>query len=94
MTTIGISAARACLPELVDRIWRGEEITITRHGEPVAALVRPDAVRARPVSDANSLATILSARLDQARAQPPRRIESRDGWADELVAQVRADRDA
>lgn len=94
MTTVNISAARACLPALVDRLGRGEEITITRYGEPVASLVRPEAVHARPVIDANSLATTLGARLDQARMQPPRRIESREGWADELVAQVRADRDA
>lgn len=91
---MSISTARACLPALVDRLLCGEEVTITRHGEPVAALVRPEAMHTRPVADPSSLATILSARLDQARTQPPRRVESRAGWADELVAQVRADRDA
>ena len=40
-----VSEARARLPELLDRIERGEEITITRHGRPAAVMLRPDAVR-------------------------------------------------
>jgi prevent-host-death family protein len=47
MTSITVSEARAALPELLSRVQDGEEITITRHGRPVAVLVRPDALRSR-----------------------------------------------
>jgi prevent-host-death family protein len=36
---VNISSARARLSELVQRAARGEEITIARHGEPLARLV-------------------------------------------------------
>jgi antitoxin (DNA-binding transcriptional repressor) of toxin-antitoxin stability system len=39
-----ISEARAALPEVLNRVAEGEEITITRHGRPVAVVVRPDIV--------------------------------------------------
>jgi antitoxin (DNA-binding transcriptional repressor) of toxin-antitoxin stability system len=47
MTAITISQARAVLPELLRRVEEGEEITITRHGQAVAVLVRPDVLRPR-----------------------------------------------
>ncbi|MCA1671010.1 MAG: type II toxin-antitoxin system Phd/YefM family antitoxin, partial [Actinobacteria bacterium] len=47
MTRLSVSEARATLPEVLDRVADGDEITITRHGQPVAVLVRPDAVRTR-----------------------------------------------
>jgi prevent-host-death family protein len=39
MSEIGASEARNSLGGLLDRVVRGEEITITRHGKPVARLV-------------------------------------------------------
>ena len=45
MPRLTVSAARAILPELLDRVERGEKITITRHGRDAAVLLRPDAVR-------------------------------------------------
>ena len=39
-----ISEARAALPEVLDRVAEGEEVTITRHGRPVAVVIRPDIV--------------------------------------------------
>ena len=47
MTSMSASEARAALPELLNRVEGGEEVTITRHGHPVAVLVRPDSLRAR-----------------------------------------------
>jgi antitoxin (DNA-binding transcriptional repressor) of toxin-antitoxin stability system len=44
MAVLTISEARAALPEIVTRAAEGEEITITRHGAPVAVMVRPDIV--------------------------------------------------
>lgn len=44
MAVMTISEARAALPEVLDRVAEGEEITITRHGRPVAVVTRPDVV--------------------------------------------------
>lgn len=37
--TVGTFEAKTHLSELLDRVAKGEEITITRHGNPVARLV-------------------------------------------------------
>ena len=42
-----VSEARAALPEVLDRVADGEEITITRHGRPVAVVIRPDVIWSR-----------------------------------------------
>lgn len=42
MAVMTVSEARAALPEVLTRVARGEEITITRYGSPVAVVVRPD----------------------------------------------------
>jgi prevent-host-death family protein len=39
MKTVGSYEAKTHLPALLDRVARGETITITRHGKPVAQLV-------------------------------------------------------
>jgi prevent-host-death family protein len=39
MTKLGAFAAKTHLASLLDRVERGEEITITKHGRPVARLV-------------------------------------------------------
>lgn len=49
MRSIGAYEAKTHLPRLLDEVARGERITITKHGHPVAILVRPDAVAARDV---------------------------------------------
>jgi antitoxin (DNA-binding transcriptional repressor) of toxin-antitoxin stability system len=41
-TLIGAHDAKTRLSELLDRVERGEEIVITRHGRPVAKLSRTD----------------------------------------------------
>ena len=49
MKHIGIKQARQQLPDLVDRAEAGEEIIITRQGQPVAKLVAaPRARKALP----------------------------------------------
>ena len=49
MQRIGASEARRHLPRLLDRAARGESLTITSHGKPVARLVpiRHDCERAQ-----------------------------------------------
>lgn len=39
MSTFSLKAAKAGFSSLVDDAFRGEFVTITRHGKPVAALV-------------------------------------------------------
>ena len=41
MRTVGTLEARNSLSALLELVERGEEITITRHGKPVARLVPP-----------------------------------------------------
>ena len=45
MGMIGACEAKNKLSELLDRVEHGEELTITRHGKPVARLVPHDAGR-------------------------------------------------
>ena len=39
MATVGAFEAKTHFSELLDRVARGEKITVTRHGVPVAVLV-------------------------------------------------------
>jgi antitoxin (DNA-binding transcriptional repressor) of toxin-antitoxin stability system len=48
MAVMTISEARAALPEVLNRVTEGEEVTITRHGRPVAVMLRPDIVWTQP----------------------------------------------
>ena len=41
MTSVGVYEAKTHLPRLIARVAKGEAITITRHGKPVAMLVPP-----------------------------------------------------
>jgi prevent-host-death family protein len=48
METVGSFEAKTHLPQLLDRVARGEEITITRHGKPVARLVPTQPAKPKP----------------------------------------------
>lgn len=41
MSTIGSFEAKTHLPQLLERVSRGERFTITKHGRPMAMLVPP-----------------------------------------------------
>jgi antitoxin (DNA-binding transcriptional repressor) of toxin-antitoxin stability system len=90
---MSVSEARAALPEILDRVDDGEEITITRHGQAVAVVVRPDRLRARRADQTVAAAERVRALLDRGRSRPlrahPRLGADR---ADDLVADVRAGR--
>jgi len=43
MTTVGTFEAKTHLSSLLDRVAAGEDVVITRHGKPIARLVRIDA---------------------------------------------------
>lgn len=95
MPTMSVSEARAALPEVLNRVVAGEEVTITRHGRPVAVVVRPDTLRVRRADDALANAERIRDLLAKSRT-----VELDDappvvaGRADELVAEVAAGRSA
>jgi prevent-host-death family protein len=49
MTTVGSYQAKTHLPELIERVARGEKILITRRGVAVALLTQPPQQRVRNV---------------------------------------------
>jgi antitoxin (DNA-binding transcriptional repressor) of toxin-antitoxin stability system len=95
MAVMTVSEARAALPEVLNRVAEGEEITITRHGRPVAVIVRPDILWSRSrasdlLEQAERLNEMLRAAADRPRSAGGISVE----YAEELVAAIRADRDA
>jgi antitoxin (DNA-binding transcriptional repressor) of toxin-antitoxin stability system len=94
MTAMTVSEARAALPEVLNRVADGEEITITRHGRAVAVIVWPDIMWSR------SRAEDALAEADQLRALMRAAADSElpaDGltpdYAEELIAAIRSGRD-
>jgi prevent-host-death family protein len=49
--TVGAYEAKTHLPRLLDEVAKGETITITKHGVPVARLVPPDEKEQRDVGE-------------------------------------------
>ena len=95
VTSMSASEARAALPELLNRVENGEEVTITRHGRPVAVLVRPDALRVRRAEAVLDEAALIHGLLAEAAAAPlPEGTGLTEQRAEELIAEIRASRDA
>jgi antitoxin (DNA-binding transcriptional repressor) of toxin-antitoxin stability system len=94
MAVLTVSEARAALPEVLNRVAEGEEITITRHGRAVAVIVRPDIIWSRSrageaMSESDRLRDLLAAAADG--ELPAAGVTQ--GYAEELIAAIRADRD-
>lgn len=91
--TITVSKARATLPQILQRVLAGEEVTITRHGEPVAVVIRPDTLRARRanerLSDADRVRDLI-VRSRQAKLHPRPTLSEQE--AEALLADVQAAR--
>ena len=94
VSSLSVTAARAALPELLERVQRGEEVTITKHGRPVAVVVRPDTLRSRRADRAFAGAAEVARLLQEAGRNS---AFGRPGLsavrAQELVAELRSDRD-
>lgn len=45
MKKVGAYEAKTHLPKLLERVTKGERITITKHGVPVAVLQPPESIR-------------------------------------------------
>ena len=89
MSRISVSTARQTLPEQLDRVEAGEEVSITRHGRVVAVLVRPDVLKARRASKVWDEAERIAGLLDSARSEPLQRPVISPERAEELVDAVR-----
>jgi antitoxin (DNA-binding transcriptional repressor) of toxin-antitoxin stability system len=92
---MSVSEARAALPAILDLVLAGEEVTITRHGQDVAVLVRPDALRVRRADRSLAAAERLRDLLERGRSTrladaPPVGAER----AEQLIADVAATRSA
>lgn len=72
--SLTVSQARALLPQIVQRVLDGEEITLTRHGQPVAVVIRPDRLRARRAEAALSRAAEVHEAIATGRTRPLGRI--------------------
>ena len=55
MSVVGTFEAKTHLSDLLDRVSRGEEVTITRHGKAVAKLVRVEEPETSAVDVAEAL---------------------------------------
>ena len=91
-TSVSVSEARASLPQLLDRVLDGEEVTITRHGKPVAVMVRPDVLRVRRAESALAAAAKIRELLEESRREPLVPGTLTPERAEELIAEVRAGR--
>lgn len=72
MSEMTASEARARLPEILDRVEAGEEVTISRHGIPVAVVLAPRNVRVRRAAAAAAIerGKELGRKLEAARHEP------------------------
>jgi prevent-host-death family protein len=52
MITVGAFEAKTHLSALLDRVARGEDVLITKHGKPIARLVRAEDIDRKRVDDA------------------------------------------
>jgi hypothetical protein len=93
MATMTVSEARAALPQVLDRVAEGEEVTITRHGRPVAVVLRPDILWSRRahglLDDAGRIHEVITG----AAAMPlPEGTGLTLERAEELIGAIRAGR--
>lgn len=94
MTTISVSEARRTLPHQLDLVQRGEEIEISRYGQVVAVLVPPKPRRNAAAEAAIERSKDIGRRLAEARQRPLRPGTISIERAEEMIAAIRADRDA
>lgn len=65
-----VTEARAELPALLDAVEEGHEVTITRHGKPVAVVVSPARLRRDRLARHDQEVARLNQLLADARANP------------------------
>ncbi|MGL5864985.1 MAG: type II toxin-antitoxin system Phd/YefM family antitoxin [Dermatophilaceae bacterium] len=94
MTTMAVSEMRRRLREAVDLARAGEDVNLTVHGEVVAVLTHPEALRSRRRTPAVDQAGDVVARLHRARdVTGPVRTGIARRRATAQVAEIRTGRD-
>jgi len=94
MLTLSLSEARARLPELLDRVAAGEEVHITRHGIPVAAMVGHDRWMKTKRQETLAKARELRERLESVQRRPLEEFVPITDWDVEAhIAEIREGRD-
>jgi prevent-host-death family protein len=63
---VGVLEAKNRLSELLDRVERGEQVTITRHGKPVATL-QPS----QPAYDPKAFEALIAENAEARKKLPP-----------------------
>lgn len=92
-TTMTVSEARAALPHVIEQVLAGEEVTLTRHGQAVAVVVRPDRLRARRAEQVLAVAEQVGDMLERGRTASLSAVpELSEQRARRLLADVRAGR--
>lgn len=88
--TLSLSEARATLPHVLDLVESGEEVTITRHGKPVAVMVTPLRLANPRAAGVLEEAARIGRFLDEAarrpvtrRVLPPEGLEEHLQWVEE-----------
>lgn len=81
-----VSEARAALPEVLNRVESGEEVTITRHGRPVAVVIRCDIVWGDPRPQAPEHAAPVRARRRMAAGR--RILEAEPAEVGDLLTEL------
>ncbi|PZS05391.1 MAG: hypothetical protein DLM70_06590 [Chloroflexi bacterium] len=94
MDVLTASEARASLPAILDRIEAGAEVTITRHGRPVAVVVSPDALQFRRSETSAPVVQRVRLMMEQGRHGPLPPSNMSNERAEELVSHVRRGRSA
>lgn len=89
-----VTEARAALPRILELVLAGEEVTLTRHGEPVAVVLRPDRLRSRRTDAAFAEAERVHELLERGRRSGLRALPRLSAeHAEELLADLRAARE-
>jgi antitoxin (DNA-binding transcriptional repressor) of toxin-antitoxin stability system len=96
MAVMTVSEARAALPEVLNRVADGEEVTITRHGRAVAVIIRPDIVWSRSraevvLNEAAQMHSLLESLADEDLDVG---VGISEQYAEELIASIRTGRDS
>ena len=94
METWTITEARAALPTIVNRVAHGEDVALTRHGKVVAVVVSPERVKMQRMLRVQVEANALRAEINAARHEPLVAAPGDRAWAQQMVDELRADRDA
>ena len=95
MSSVSVSEARATLPHLLDRVLAGEEVTLTRHGQAIAVIVRPDALRVRRADGILAAANRLQDLIERGGSMPLETMPTISvDRAEALLAEIAASRSA